>query len=736
MRFSTLFSVFMAVALCLSAPNAVAQGLPTGGTQQTAPTDTDPLSALAETLEDPAARDRLIAALRQANESDAAAAAPQPVLSLAERIAASTVEAVNSLAEQIAGVVRDIGQLGVLPGLLDEDRLGQIRDEGVGLALTVIVTVLIYRGLRIVSRRVRFGAGPTGADLSSRILAFAAQIVLRVASVVLAWVAGYGLATFVLTNGGIALPQALYLNAFLAFGMFSVALSLLVSRHPDDLTFASLPVDVERVIYRNVRNIFGVLFYGLIAAVPIVQGWTNLVVGRSLRIVLITAVAILAIVAVRRIRKVLDSDRDVKRTVSEPVGGKDDTLSDDIATGTQSLWSRLWPMLAYGYVAVAYLVALANPSEIVPLVGRATLMSAVALVAVLMGLRLLSTASGDLRIPVPRSLGQLLPSLSERMSGFLSPLCVLGAGVLFIAAILLILEGWRVADVSGWLSSGGSDLMWRLATALLILATLAVAWAILTSWIDRRLAADVPGKAVSARSRTLLALFRNAVTIALVVFGGMTALSELGVDIAPLLAGAGVIGLAVGFGAQKLVQDIITGVFIQLENAINEGDVVTVAGITGGVERLTIRSVGIRDLSGVYHLIPFSAVDTVGNYMRLFGYHVEVVGISYDSDIDTAEAAMHDAFDTLKEGPLGPEIIAPLEYHGVVGLGDSAVNLRARIKTRPGQQWAVGRAYTREVKRALDAAGVEIPFPHRELKLPPALVEHLAGGQQRRTAEA
>jgi small conductance mechanosensitive channel len=134
----------------------------------------------------------------------------------------------------------------------------------------------------------------------------------------------------------------------------------------------------------------------------------------------------------------------------------------------------------------------------------------------------------------------------------------------------------------------------------------------------------------------------------------------------------------------------------------------------------------LRDLHGTYHLIPFSAVDNVSNFMRGFAYHVEVVGVAYESDLATAKTAMLAAFDSLASGSLGNEIIGDLEWHGVVALGDSAVNLRARIKTRPGQQWAVGRAYTEEVKRELDAAGVEIPFPHRELKLPKSMVEALA----------
>lgn len=684
------------------------------------------LATLVETLEDPEARERLIEALRQVTQEDIATEEPEAQQTLAARIAETSVEAINDLTDQLAQVARDVGRFGVLPELLDDARMEQIRTQGMDLLLTIIVTVLIYRGLRIVSRRIRIAAGDGDASLSGQIVTFAAQLALRIVSVIVAWVAGYFLATFVLSEGGIALPQALYLNAFLAFSAFSIVLSTLVSRHQEDLSFSKLPADVEAVIYRNVRNVFGVLFYGLIAAVPIVQSWSNFVIARSLRTVIITIVAILALIAIRRIVAVLN--RRPKAEILPVPDGEEETLSDTLAAGSITLWERIWPWLAYLYVAVAYLVALANPNEIVDLVGRASLMSALALVAVLLGLRLLSAATGTMQISVPGTLHQMLPSLSARLSGFLPALCVLASLVLFVAAFLLIVDGWRVLDIAGWLSDGGRDLLWRVATVVLVLAALAISWAFLTSWIDSRLSVDDPSRTVSARSRTLLALFRNAATISLVVFGGMTALSELGVDIAPLLAGAGVIGLAVGFGAQRLVQDIITGVFIQLENAINEGDVVTVAGITGAVERLTIRSVGIRDLSGVYHLIPFSAVDTVGNYMRLFAYHVEVVGVAYDSDLEVAERALHDAFDAVVAGPLGSEIIAPLEYHGVVALGESAVNLRARIKTKPGQQWAVGRAYTQEVKRSLDKAGIVIPFPHRELKLPQAMLDRLAGG--------
>lgn len=199
--------------------------------------------------------------------------------------------------------------------------------------------------------------------------------------------------------------------------------------------------------------------------------------------------------------------------------------------------------------------------------------------------------------------------------------------------------------------------MWRIAGAVLILGGTLLAWAVTSAWIDEKLRVDSTRRATSSRTRTLLSLLRNAVTAVLFVFGAVATLAELGVNVAPLLAGAGVIGLAIGFGAQKLVQDIINGVFIQLENAINEGDVVTVAGMTGSVETLTIRSVGIRDVSGVFHLIPFSAVDTVSNFMRGFAYHVETVGVAYESDLASVRAAMEDAFTAVQSSPLGSGII-------------------------------------------------------------------------------
>jgi small conductance mechanosensitive channel len=170
-----------------------------------------------------------------------------------------------------------------------------------------------------------------------------------------------------------------------------------------------------------------------------------------------------------------------------------------------------------------------------------------------------------------------------------------------------------------------------------------------------------------------------------------------------------VLGLAIGFGSQKLVQDIINGAFIQFENAMNVGDVVTVAGISGSVEKLTIRSVGLRDVNGVYHIIPFSSVDSVSNSMRGFAFHVADLRISREEDIDMVKSLMRQAFDQLMKTPHQADVLEPLEMNGVVSFEEGVMVIRARIKTLPGRQWGVGRAYNEIVKTVFNQN--DIPFP-------------------------
>jgi small conductance mechanosensitive channel len=383
-----------------------------------------------------------------------------------------------------------------------------------------------------------------------------------------------------------------------------------------------------------------------------------------------------------------------------------------VLSGVAGAIGRIWHLAAIAYVIALFVIWVSRPWDGLQYMLIA---SGKTVLAVLAGFLVVTATaraiSGGIRLP--EELHTRLPLLERRLNAFVPNLLRGVRLIAFLVVLGAILDAWDVLDLSGWLAgAGGQALVAALASAAAVLLVAWLIWLALSSWIEYRLNPNV-GRAASARERTLLQLLRNAGTILLIVVAGMLALSEIGVDIGPLLAGAGVVGLAIGFGAQKMVQDVITGVFIQFENAINEGDVVTVGGTTGVVERLTIRSVGLRDLSGTYHIVPFSAVDTVSNYMREFAYHIAAIGVAYREDVGEVKDAMQEAFAELRAGEHGPEILDDLEMQGVTEFADSAVIVRARIKTLPGSQWAVGRAYNECVKRVFDRRGIEIPFPHR-----------------------
>ena len=214
--------------------------------------------------------------------------------------------------------------------------------------------------------------------------------------------------------------------------------------------------------------------------------------------------------------------------------------------------------------------------------------------------------------------------------------------------------------------------------------------------------------------KTLLPLFRKALFLVLIAIVSLVILAQLGINIAPLLAGAGIIGLAVGFGAQKLVQDIFNGLFVFLEAAVAVGDVVELGGHAGVVESMSMRSIQLRDLEGSVHTIPFSAVTAVLNRTKGFSYYVFDVSIGYRENVDhVIEVLKTIGAELQKEKGYGPYILEPLEVLGLDRFADSAIVIKARFKTLPGKQWLVGREFNRRIKKRFDDLGIEIPFPQQ-----------------------
>ena len=287
-----------------------------------------------------------------------------------------------------------------------------------------------------------------------------------------------------------------------------------------------------------------------------------------------------------------------------------------------------------------------------------------------------------------------------------------------------------------WPSLGGA------ATTLLRVTLIIVAAWVLIAVLQRairtlreRIASRMDDRESTKRAETLGRVFRYLASVVVSLIAGMLVLAELGVSVAPILGAAGVVGLAVGFGAQSLVKDFFTGFFILLENQIRQGDVVKIGDHAGSVEVITLRYVQLRDYDGNVHYVPNGHITTVINMTRGFSNAVMDIGVAYRENVDEVMGVMRGVAAEMRADPdFQHKIMADLEMAGVDSWADSAVVIRCRFRTLPLEQWGVKREYLRRLKAAFDAHGIEIPYPHmtvyagqdREGKAPAFPLQQLA----------
>jgi len=609
-------------------------------------------------------------------------------------------EAQDTAADFMSGLAATQRRLSALVGARSAVLIDAARD----LLLLIVATVTLYLLLRRVARWLFRGLreAAAGATIVRLCLLGGAHVLIDAATVLLAWAVGHAIALGAIgggADGGV--NAALYLNAFLIVQMVKVVIRAVFS--PDVASLRIVPFTDAGARYWAGRlgGLVGILGYGMLLVTPIVNQSMSIFTGRAVQVVVFSLVLLWAIAIVIRHR----------RAPSTWLAARAASANNDATLRVLAMLAKVWhwPMLAY--LIGLFVTAVSQSGAIEPVLLTTAKVAAVLAGGALLGA--LANRSAHRGLHLPEDVTRQLPLLETRLSEFIARFMGVARLVLLIATLGAAMQVSGLYDVSGWFARRFGDDFAGLLISVAVIVTFAfLLWLAIASWVDYRLNPDRADQA-TAREQTLLTLLRNAATIMIVVITLMVTLSEIGLDIAPLLASAGVLGLAIGFGAQRMVQDIITGIFIQFENAINVGDVITAGGVTGTVEKLTIRSVSLRDLTGVYHIIPFSSVDMVSNFMRGFGFHVAEIGIAYRENVAEAKALMHKAFDDVKADPAhGREMLGPLEWHGLTEFGDSAVMVRARIRTRPGSQWAVGRAYNEAVKLRFDEAGVEIPFPH------------------------
>jgi len=379
----------------------------------------------------------------------------------------------------------------------------------------------------------------------------------------------------------------------------------------------------------------------------------------------------------------------------------------------------LWHWVASIYVVAIYLVGLFNIPNGLNYLVRATVLSAF----VIGGAKIVSsvTERGLNRLfSISADLKRRLPGLEKRVNRYVPVVLLCVRGVIYLVAALLVLQVWRL-NIFGWLSTPTGQHV--IGTAVSIAFAIAVATALweglnlaIESYLGERTDAKGNHKAPSARALTVMPLLRAVLAITLGTVTALIVLSQLGINIGPLLAGAGILGLAVGFGSQTLVKDFITGLFILLQDIVAVGDYVQMGGNSGTVEALSIRSIRLRDLNGNVHVIPFSDVTTVTNMTKDYSYALFDMGVAYREDMDEVMRVMKAVADEMREDTQwAPSILGAPEIFGVNAFGDSAITVRLRLKTVAGAQWQIQREFNRRVKRRFDELDIEIPFPHQTI---------------------
>lgn len=382
----------------------------------------------------------------------------------------------------------------------------------------------------------------------------------------------------------------------------------------------------------------------------------------------------------------------------------------------RAVLAGLWHIIALGYFAVAYVVWAAGLKGAFGGFTRGSAWTAAILAAAAILIAVAARLLGMTKLARDEP-GALPPHRDARALRYRSAAMGVVRAAIFVASGIAVLEAWHFGALKALRSDLGREAGASLATILGVVFAAFFVWEAAGAAMDRRLA-NARSAAQQGKYRTAFPILKRFLFLALGVMVGFTLLSEFGVNIAPLLAGAGVIGIAVGLGAQNMAKDVLKGLTILLEDSIAVGDWITVAGRTGEVEELSIGSVRLRDLNGNVHIVPFSEVSTVVNMNREFGYGVLEVGVSYREDIDRAIEAVEGVVAEMRaDQALGKDILGGLEMLGVAALAESAVTIRGRVKTGPLLQWKVEREFRRRIKARFDELGFEIPYPQRAVHL-------------------
>lgn len=737
MRVRTFLAILFLLP-CLLAPPLAAQPAAvvpaTPAVPAAAPTP-DQLKAVVHTLQDDQARAKLVEQLQVLIAAQQPDAAPKEELpsTIGSRLLAGAAAHLDAARHEVAGLFNVFASLpDAVVWVTGQASDPSARERWLVFAIEMILIVVaggVAAGAaeRLLARPQRLIAQRAPASLGLKLPFLGLRTLLKLLPVAAFAAAAY-LVLGISDLPRVRLAALAVVNASILVRLLLVVVEVLIDPRAKTLRLAPLGDEGAALAHRWTRRFVTVAVYGyfLIEA--------SFVLGLPL-VAYVLAMQLLGfaltVMLVRLIHRCREPVAEWLRATplsgnGEPHPEEPHSVIDNSRAAMQQARRRLadvWHVIASVYVIAVFFVWSLNVYGGFEYLAEATL-ETIVVVAVA---RLVVNAALALlgRTVDAAALGVRLPRIEERVTRY-RPLAVRSVkAVVWLVAGLMILDAWGVS-IGAWLAGPiGQRVLSSGVTIAAVLVIAVFAWEAVSVLIEVLLA-DASGRdsrtGRSARARTLLPLFRNALLVVLVTVVSLITLSELGINTAPLLAGAGVVGVAVGFGSQTLVKDVITGLFILFEDTIAVGDVVDVGGgHSGAVEAMSIRTIRLRDTAGAVHSVPFSAVTTITNMTKDFSFAVFDVQVSYSEDPDRVSDVMKELGHDLQHDPaFRREILAPLEVMGLDRLADSGIVIKARFKTRPLQQWSVAREYNRRLLKRFNELGISIPYPHMQLVAPAA----------------
>ncbi len=678
---------------------------------------TSEIDDLIATLESQDARDRLIRklkGLRTVSNGEAAVASSEQ--SGAADIMSGRTDIITLISERIevvsAQLVAGASLLVDAPRLLDwaERQYAETDKREIWLHVIWTVLLVITAGIasEFLSRFLLRGArsaieGQQLPSLIARVPFLLARTVVDIIPIAAFGVAAYIVLSLVDPDQVTRLIAIALINASVVARSIMAAARMLFAPRVSNLRVLDLSDETANYFVIWTRRFANLFVYGyFLAEVALLLGLT---VSRHSAITKIIGLLLVLLVTIFILQN--------RKSVGDAIRGGQEMGSRGLRM-MRRRFAEVWHGLAIIYVFALYLAWALEIRGGFEFVFEATLLSLVILVVAKM-IMIGSHHAMEVSFGIRQETIDRFPGLAFRANRYFTILHYVINGVVIVLATFAILETWGV-NAFDWV---GTPIGRRIFGSMISIALVSVLsilfWEMVASVIERYLSRGENGEGgISARARTLLPLLRKASLIIIATIGGFIILSQVGVDIGPLLAGAGVVGLAVGFGSQTLVKDVITGLFILAEDQFAVGDVVRVSDKSGRVEAITIRTIRLRDVAGNVHTIPFSAVTTVENMTKDYSRYVFNVGIAYREDVDEVIQVLRELGAEMQgDEYYGTLINEPLEVLGLDSFGDSAIIIKARFTTKPIKQWEVGREFNRRMKRKFDELGIEIPFPHQ-----------------------